>query len=117
MGALADVIESDFDTIYDSTDGAVSLVYRAGGVAVSAGVTIPGFVQFKTDLAEGNSNLVAFAEMTIRKANVSRPAVYDLITYDGADYQVMQILSGNKHSWLLWTFADARQLPQSIRGV
>jgi hypothetical protein len=117
MTTLASVIESDFDSIYDSTDAAVSVVYRAGGVALSAGVTMPAFVQFKTDLGAANSGLAAFAEVSVRKSLVARPAVYDIITYNSADYEVLQILSGNKHSWLLWAFADARSIPSNLQGV
>jgi hypothetical protein len=117
MATLASVIESDFDSIYDSTDAAISIVYRAGGVAVSAGVTMPAFVQFKTDLGAANAGLAAFAEIKVRKSLVAAPAVYDLITYDGAEYGVLQILGGNKHSWLLWAFTDARSIPSNMQGV
>lgn len=118
---LAEIIESDFDAIYDAEEAAVEIVYTAK--VATAAVTINAFLQFESDLEEASSGLAAFAKVRIRAADIARPTAYDKFTvisdcpYSGATFEVLRILDGNKHSWALWAFADPRQIPSNLRGV
>lgn len=115
MSALSAIIEDDFETIYSTDEAAEAFSYLPK--IATAATTITGFIQFETDLGAANSGLAAFAKITIRTADVASPAVYDKITHNGREFEVLQILGGNKHNWLLYAYAGARQVPSNLGGV
>ena len=115
LPTLSEIIESDFDSIYDTNEGAVNIEYQLESDAAETWTAYKAFLSFGGDLEVQQMGMARGATFTIRKSNVTRPAVYDKIKYDGNEYVVLQIIDGNKHNWALITSSDPRVSPAGIR--
>ena len=115
LPTLSAIIESDLDSIYDTTEGAVDIEYQLASDVAHTWIEYIGFVSFDGDLEVQQMGMARGATFTIRKTDVARPAVYDKIKYDSNEYVVLQIVGGNKHNWILITSSDPRVSPQGIR--
>jgi len=115
LPTLSEIIESDFDSIYDTNEGAVAIEYQLASDVTHAWTAYKAFLSFDGDLEVQQMGMARGATFTVRKSNIARPAVYDKIKYDSTEYVVLQIIGGNKHDWTLITSSDPRVSPSGIR--